>query len=79
MILFESVKLREYTRLQKWWSGSSNTNVRSVSLLVEDNLRSPVLALWQPEASLRAEENEVLEIAYNGRRRVNALEEKSAE
>ena len=51
---------------------------RSVSFLVKDNLKSPPLVL-QPHASLRAKEKKQCEIACNGRRKVNSLEEKCVE
>ena len=47
------VKREKNTRLRKrWWSGTRNRQfVRSVSLLVKDNLESPPLGLLQPWAS----------------------------
>ena len=47
--------------------------------LVKDNLNSPRRALLQQRASLRAKEKETLDIAYNGRPKVSALEVKSVE
>ena len=48
---------------------------RSMSLLMKDNLRSPLLVLLQP----RAREQFKVETAHNGRPKVSALEMKSVE
>ena len=53
--------------------------MRSISLLVKDNLKIPRVLLEQPRASLRAKEKETVEIAYNGQQKVNALEEMSVQ
>ena len=42
--------------------------MRSISLLVNDNLKSPPPALLQPRASLKAKGNDTLEIVYTGLR-----------
>ena len=58
---------RDYTGLKTWWSDTWNTNfVKSISLLVKDNLKNPLLALLQPGASLSAKEHETVEIASKG-------------
>ena len=72
------VTLETIPDCKRWWSGISNRKfVRSLSLLVKDNLRSPPLALLHPRSSLRAKDKYILVIAYSRRRKVNALEEKS--
>ena len=46
----------------------------------ERQLEKPAsLALQQPRASLRAKETETAQIAYDGKRKANALEEISVE
>ena len=50
-----------------------------MSRLVKDNLKSPLLALLQPRASLRAKQKDTVEIAYSRQLKVDALEEVSVE
>ena len=51
----------------------------NISLLVKDNLKSPLLALVQPRASLRAKQKEAVDIAYSEQQKVSGLEETSVE
>ena len=51
--------------------------MRSISLLVKDDLKSPPLALLLPRASLRAKDTETVKIAYN--KKVSALDQTSVE
>ena len=55
------------------------TNREKNFLLVKDNLKCPPLALLQPRVSPRAKEQETVETAYTGQRKVRALEEMSVE
>ena len=70
---------RDYIRLKKMVVRNLAQKVREKHVSSREyKLKSPLLALMQPKVSPRAK-GKILEIAYSGRRRVNALEEKSVE
>ena len=52
--------------LKLWWYRQL---VRKISLLVQNNLKSPPFALLHPTASTRAKEKQTVEFAYNGQQK----------
>ena len=69
---------RDYTRLKKWLSDTWKKIVRSVSLLVKDNLKKArLLALLQPRANPRGKRTRNSGHSAHWTTKVNALKETS--